>query len=685
MLDSRSEAEIWAQQSWSAPSLGCSKKLLIPFTTELLNLLQENPEVDPGSKPDSKLAVSPQIWRRNIHALTLMGLVEKSSKSAILSENGRQFLTTGDSSIIADNIAARTRLFSEILDRLALEPQTTETLHEDLVTAYDLDWKSDANTRLRIAWLEALGLVEWLAERRLGLTALGQKKLKIWPVVSPEGSRASNSPTHGPINQAPQAIQLLLDELDQNPKGHESRSTHNIFLPSPPSAPNKIENLREIVLAASESIAREELITFISEQFAIKPSSVESMFPFLRWAGFIQEVRRGVFSATPGALAWLESNSPFDFVRIMHANVLFIGELLESARPGINRNDLYGRGQVYGLNKEKVRWRLSLMIDAGMVFETNWTTVRTSPEGLALLQTLSLKRPKTEENIADRELPESSEKTSGLSAVKFLVENLIRSSTDPLADDLPSGSAFEKYIAESFRQMGFLANVISGAGDTDVLVEWADESGKAFTAIVDGKSTSSGRIAHTNISELAIDAHKDKNGADFVAIVAPGFSGKTITTMAEKRAWVLLTAGELAQVVEAQATLALEPQEVALIFQGAKGLSKLGEKIEAKTREKEIVTLVISRLNHETQSGESFSARDISLIERASDLAPTTAEIVEGIEFLRSAAPGAILLVEESQDPKYSTYRIGNAALAARRLRSSASAIENGLGANHQG
>ena len=46
---------------------------------------------------------------------------------------------------------------------------------------------------------------------------------------------------------------------------------------------------------------------------------------------------------------------------------------------------------------------------------------------------------------------------------------------------------------------------------------------------------SGGTVSHSDISDVAIETHKEKNNADFVAIVGPGFSGDTIRNHARKK------------------------------------------------------------------------------------------------------------------------------------------------------
>ena len=674
------EQKRWISQAASAPNLFCAKHLVIPLTLELLKGVEAGEALDLGSVPDFGPEFTVQPWRTYSYALVQMGLAQKVKGVLSLTEEGRAFLADPQPEVLATLIATRVRLFGEALGILAEAPATIEEVHQRLVVPYMLDWKTDTNTRVRITWLEVLGLVEWLGDRKLSATASGRETLSRCSLVSPEALSVNQVREAAELPPTPSEIKDLLDDLTSNSEAQEARSNYNIWVPSPPTSPNKIENLRIIMDALIQPIEKSELANFIAERFSLKLSSVESMFPFLRAAGLIREIQRGVFARTPASTAWLESGSDIDFIRILHANMRFVGELIRVVEVSTPRNEIYREGEKYGMNKEKVRWLLSLVLDAGLVFETTWSAVQATSTGLLLMQSLPLAEigSSPEGGAALLEEAPKSDTAIEQSEVQNLVGALLRSSTDPSAENMASGAAFETSIEKCFRYMGFRAKRISGSGDTDVLVEWTDSRGHLHTAIVDGKSTSSGRVAHNNVSELAIDTHKEKNSAEFVAIVAPAFGGDTIINMARKRNWVLITASELAEIVEAQTVASLKTEEVALMFEPPEGMSRLTELIDARQRELEIITSVISRLRSEQGSGEAFSSRDVSLIERSSELTPSTDEVLTAIEFLEDVCQGAIIPVEVAQDPRFSTFKLGDPSGAARRLRAMATAIEKG-------
>jgi hypothetical protein len=181
------------------------------------------------------------------------------------------------------------------------------------------------------------------------------------------------------------------------------------------------------------------------------------------------------------------------------------------------------------------------------------------------------------------------------------------------------------------------------------------------------------------VSDVAINAHKDNNTAEFVAIVAPSFSGDTIRNAAQKQEWVLITAAELGELITSVDALGLRPAEIGILFEMPDGLSRLADLIDARQRELDIVSLVISRLKDEMETEEAVSPRDISLIERRSQLAPNIDELLKTFSLFGHLAPDIVRIVDEGQDPRYVTYQIGDVRPAAKYLRALAAAMERGL------
>ena len=160
--------------------------------------------------------------------------------------------------------------------------------------------------------------------------------------------------------------------------------------------------------------------------------------------------------------------------------------------------------------------------------ETQYLHLKATSMGMRFIENLPLEE-NLMEGVEDRDKFCEEDNRSETSINKFeqLVKRIQEASCNPGAEGKAFGVAFEETIAELFCYMGFFAERIGGSGDTDVVVKWKDDE-KTITAIVDAKSKSSGHVSHSDISEVAIDTHKDKNKSDYAAIVGADFSGDTI-------------------------------------------------------------------------------------------------------------------------------------------------------------
>lgn len=219
------------------------------------------------------------------------------------------------------------------------------------------------------------------------ITKAGEEVLSGWLLISPE----SLGDTHGKtgkvaVSDPPPEIAILLQRLSDTPELHKKRCTYNIWAPSP----NRIENLRLIIQFASERVKRGDFFQFIESQFNLKESSVDSMMPFLKASGLLEEVGRNIYQATAAGQAWLRSGDDLDFIRILHANMKFVGEMVVSAKDDIIRNDLYAIAKNYGINTEKARWIAGFLIEAGLLEEPQYLHLRATQTGMLLASSLPL-------------------------------------------------------------------------------------------------------------------------------------------------------------------------------------------------------------------------------------------------------------------------------------------------------
>lgn len=669
----------WKRKGWSIPDLRGKKQEWFQIVLELVVLLSKSPAADLNLYPNTTGVTVEYPWRVYAPFLKGLGLISNRSGVISLTAVGEEFAGNLSKNYLATLLHDKYRLFGETLDLINQSPKTIEEVDKELCREYNLDWANLSNTRRRMDWLEVLDLIECIGNRKWGVTTKGLAFLEKILLVSSNALEPSKE-EEITITEAPYEIYKLLQELIDNPELHKKRNTYNIWVPSP----NRIENLRTIVQFSYEKVSRSDLFKFIEEEFGLKTSSVESMMPFMKADGLLEEVGRNIYIATSAAKAWCESGNDLDFIRILHSHKRFVGEIISATEKDRVRNDVYAEAKKHGLNSEKTRWIIGFLMEAGLIEEPQYLHLKATPLGMKFIEELPLFNANYEDEITEsaketdnKEVKNSSAKESEKSNILF--EFLRTAARDPMAAGKASGLAFEEAIAEVFRYMGYDAKHIGGSGETDVVVRWKNNEGKTITAVVDGKSKTSGSVAHSDISDVALETHKEKNDAEFVAIIGPSFSGDTIKNHARKKGFALVTDSELIDIAKSSKTLGLSLTDIAHLFKVPNGLSHLDELITARKRELDIITLVVATFVKEQGAIDSLSARDLYFLLRSTNLSPSLEELLNTFEMLSKEEVGILSEVKNASAAENITYSMIGGEHSVNRLRAIASAIENGL------
>ncbi len=494
-MDIQKMNKAWRMKSWSIPDIMGGKQVWFRLVKRLVELVEAGQACDLDSLPDVYEITRPQSWRAYTAFLKGVGFVKNQAGRLLLTEVGMNFLEEPTQRSLANQIQERYRLFGEVLGILEEEPATVEETDKKLCDRYGLDWNNLSNVRRRMDWLEVLGLIQAIGDRKWEVTAAGREALKDWCLVSPDILQMMDAGTGDmEINDPPEEIAILLQRLNASPELHKKRCTYNIWAPSP----NRIENIRMIVQVASNRLEKKDLFEFVENEFHLKMGSVKSMLPFLKAAGLLEEVGRNIYEATPAAKAWLQSGNDLDFIRILHANMRFVGEMIKAAEQEIARNDMYAQAALFGLNKEKARWIAGFLLEAGLLEETWYLHLKATRIGRRFAADLPLDEVH-EKMIEQKELLDAGKgiaagkgitgiskvdtgtagydgnagdtgydgDTKGawpLNRLEIACSRLHSTSTAPGAEGKNAGVAFEESIADIFCLMGFKAERIGGSG-----------------------------------------------------------------------------------------------------------------------------------------------------------------------------------------------------------------------------
>jgi hypothetical protein len=145
-------------------------------------------------------------------------------------------------------------------------------------------------------------------------------------------------------------------------------------------------------------------------------------------------------------------------------------------------------------------------------------------------------------------------------SLEALVEELSAAASDSRGPE-----RLELALAEAFRHLGFEAERIGGAGRTDVLLN-ASLGLHRYRVVIDAKSTNRTRVSDAQVDWLSIRTHRERERADYAAVIGPEFAGGNLTDRAREFDVALLSVPDLLQVIELHAMAPFTLVELRTLF-----------------------------------------------------------------------------------------------------------------------
>jgi len=127
-----------------------------------------------------------------------------------------------------------------------------------------------------------------------------------------------------------------------------------------------------------------------------------------------------------------------------------------------------------------------------------------------------------------------------------------RNSEDP--------TVFEKVLVEAFTALGFSAKHIGGRDEPDILIN------NEFNIILDSKTTKEGGISERYVNFDALERYREKYNAEYIGVVAPGFSEGYIRETAERKAIILIETEAICKILQNHAIYPYEPVRIVKIL-----------------------------------------------------------------------------------------------------------------------
>lgn len=421
------------------------------------------------------------------------------------------------------------------------------------------------------------------------------------------------------------------------------------------------------------------------------------------------EDRHGRRVATAPSARWLQGRQAALVIGTMHANVRFIGELLELAREPCSKLSLLRlANNCYDLNWKQpgpIDFRLCWLRSAGFVRMLDNNEYQATQAGTAFLELIDLHRPITESTTDEPRQPISDDEPFPPKPPKI-------DTTPPSTSLSPSATAdeiaqrlvvlscdgakhkeFEVAVRDAFDFLGFQTHLLSGAGQTDVVVSGVRKTEVAdnrstnrwqYRAVVDAKAVSKGSLTSGQVTWPAIEKHRDQHQADYALLVGPSPSGQLLDFAAKAQIGVL-AAEHLADLVGAHGAVPLPLKDYQSIFVDENGRPRGGtielQPIEAtrsqQARRRDLLLAVHQAVTDVAGKGLRADQSAISVtLNMMKGIQASPSEVIAAVELLAGEWLGALARSDDGEAALGGFLPTAPARIIAQRLRWLADAFD---------
>ncbi|MFE7797691.1 hypothetical protein [Nocardia sp. NPDC057440] len=474
----------------------------------------------------------------------------------VLTDGVTQWLRSTDPQQLIVHLHARVRLVGELLSMLNAGPLSHEELRVLANSQYGMNWTALDQLRRRTTWLRASGHVE-LYGGKVHLTAAGNTLLAWLPLNAP-------APPNLEVEIAVSPAHPVIDELLGPLRGqihHNRTDAKSLFLPSPEGV-GPVAVLRQAVSNAIPEVTEvglEELL----RQYGLAEASARQARASLKMLGLIERVGLGRWAATRAAAAWLDNGDDADLVRIVHANVWFVGEVLSELCDGpADAITLAGQSANYGREAIRVpsmRTRFALLRECGVVDKFDHQRYHLTPVGKALLADLPVAargEVATPTALATELLPADDDPRVSSRLADELIDAM-RDSRHP--------TRFELAVHDALSYLHLHVEHLSGPARTDIAATLLLPASKLVFA-VEAKTSGEGPVSDREVSFQGLREHRDKIDAKITVLVGPEFHRRIHAEAAADPRLAVLHARTLADAVHMHARTPFSPTELKVLF-----------------------------------------------------------------------------------------------------------------------
>lgn len=524
----------WNEKAFSMPNLPRGENGMKDSLKIVLSKVRD------GESPKSKLNIKGSSSNLTLQEacvrLRPLHLINKTATGWVLTEESKTWLESEDDNYLAAIFNSNVRFFGEILTYID-NPKKASELQDIANESYGLYWKTKSDINTRLYWLRELDLIEFQKYSLLySITEKGIDFINNIDIIPPLSENDFEDPTN---NESSITISDWAVELVKNKNSNDLKQSIGYI---PGNNKDCFNTIADFLTLIGKGITSDRINQFASNNYSLKPSSTRSFLTLLNNLNLIRRSSDTKYAITNLAEQWLETKNPMDLICIIHANVLYVFELLGelSEEPKTNK-ELHAiaraKYQYMRQSHDDIQMRIKLLTAAQLIRYCSRDQVALTNRGKLVVSMFGTSIPvKLESDMTNTQT--STNSVDGLIAELHLA-----------ASDSSNFERLEKAVKQAFELLGFNSEWISGSGNTDVLLTAPTAPTYSYKVTVDAKSTSSQTITDALVDFDTLLEHKKKHKADYIVVVGKSFASERLIKRAVKHSVLLLDVDNLEKLI----------------------------------------------------------------------------------------------------------------------------------------
>ncbi|MEU7375297.1 hypothetical protein [Streptomyces albidoflavus] len=557
---------------------------------------------------------------------------------------------SGDPAVLVAALHRNVRFVGEAMGALSSGPRTHEQLLGVARDEFDLQWDTAAPVRDRTSWLTVTGMVD-LFGHQVHLTETGRRVLAAMELGKPDPEETDTVVQLAP---APAAIARLVEQLDR--AGLRERADGaNLYVPGAAANGGVLDALRVLTEAAVPSVSDADFVRLVQSTFpkARAAATARTAKDTLKALGLIQRTSSESWTATPAALAWVESGEPLDLARTVHASIAFFGEVLgeldRTRRPTTGtiteRSSLYLPRRGKPLSRSAVNTRLHLLDACGLVTRLSQTTYRTTALGRAFKESLPCFQPNDSAGYAPSDgaaEEHHGDSPAGTDHQTGSLGSQIAAELEDAARDSANPKRLEKAAVVALGYLGMPGQHVGAPRAVDGHVRFGVGTESRILAI-EAKTSATGPVRDQEL--FGLPEHRARIGAHAHLLIGPGFQRRMLKEADADPAIAVIDTGLLAEVVRCQERTPLTLAQLAPLVDPALKAAQRGDALrgywEAQDMRSRLEYALVDILNAEAEDPlEEGGWLDLTSIRRelrTREYRVDEGTVVEALDFLASS------------------------------------------------